>query len=52
MTGAELCALCRRAAMLAIRDSIAHDAGKEFAPFAIESGHFEAALDLVRRKVS
>ncbi len=44
MTGAELGALCRRAAMLAIRDSIQRDAGKEFSPFAIERHHFEAAL--------
>ena len=44
MNGAELEALCRRAAMLAIRDSIEREAGKEFESFRIESDHFEAAL--------
>jgi len=43
-TGAELGALCRHAAMLAIRDSIERDPGKDFAPFNIESSHFERAL--------
>lgn len=44
MTGAELEALCRRAAMLSIRDSIERDVGKDFAPFCIEAHHFDTAL--------
>jgi transitional endoplasmic reticulum ATPase len=47
LTGAELGALCRHAAMLAIRDSIERDGGKAFSPFAIEHHHFEAARTLL-----
>lgn len=47
MTGAELEALCRRAALLAIRDSIEQDAGKDFSPFNIENHHFEAARAVI-----
>jgi transitional endoplasmic reticulum ATPase len=42
-SGAELDALCRQAAMLAIRDSIAKDADKQFAAFHIERRHFDSA---------
>jgi len=49
MSGAEIEALCRRAAMLAIRDSIEQHPGKEFAPFAVEARHFEAASGLARQ---
>jgi transitional endoplasmic reticulum ATPase len=43
-SGAELEALCRQAAMLAIRDSIASDPRKKFAAFCIERRHFDRAL--------
>ena len=46
MTGAELEGLCRRSAMLSIRDSIESHPGKEFAPFRIEARHFKAAVAL------
>lgn len=49
MTGAELEAVCRRAAMLALRDSIELAPDEAFAPFAIERRHFGAALKAMRR---
>jgi transitional endoplasmic reticulum ATPase len=52
LTGAELGALCRRAATLAIRDSILREGGKEFSPFAVERRHFDAALGLIRAQIS
>lgn len=44
MSGADLEALCRRAAMLGISESIAEHPGKLFAPFAVTEQHFESAL--------
>lgn len=44
MSGADLEALCRRAAMAAIRASIIAEPGADFAPFAITGGDFDAAL--------
>ncbi len=49
LTGADLHALCQRAAMFAIRESIDRDPGKEFQPFAVEPQHFDEALELLRR---
>ena len=49
LTGADLHALCQRAAMFAIRQSIERDPGKEFAPFALEPQHFAEALALLKR---
>lgn len=48
MSGAELEALCRRAAMAAIDDSIARDPGTQFSPFVIEYRHFARALSNAR----
>jgi transitional endoplasmic reticulum ATPase len=42
--GAEIEALCRRAAMLAIRESIEREPDTTFTPFAVERRHFEAAF--------
>ncbi len=47
LVGAELEALCRRAAMLAIRESIEQEPGTQYAPFLIEKRHFETALVLM-----
>jgi transitional endoplasmic reticulum ATPase len=48
MTGADLEALCRRAAMQAIRESTEQDSGENFAP-VVTGRHFEAAMvDLIR----
>jgi transitional endoplasmic reticulum ATPase len=49
LVGADLEALCRRAAMFAIRESIDREPGKDFAPFSIEPRHFEAALAAILR---
>jgi transitional endoplasmic reticulum ATPase len=43
-TGADLGALCRRAAMQAIRESMQRDPGNLYAPFVVESRHFDGAL--------
>ena len=49
MTGADLEALCRRAALQAIRDSMERDPGGNFVPFVVQRRHFEAAMaDLFR----
>jgi transitional endoplasmic reticulum ATPase len=48
-SGADLDALCRQAAMLAIRDSIARDPDKQFAAFQIEHRHFDSALAAMPR---
>jgi len=45
LVGADLEALCRRAAMFAIRESIEREPGAEYAPFLIEGRHFAAALE-------
>jgi transitional endoplasmic reticulum ATPase len=47
--GADLEALCRRAAMLAIRESIEREPNPAFTPFSIELRHFEAAFAQARR---
>jgi len=44
-TGADLEALCKCAAMQALRDSIEKDRGRRFTPYVVESRHFEAAMD-------
>lgn len=44
MTGADLEALCRRSAMLAVKESIDQHPEKQFPLFHIEKYHFEAAL--------
>lgn len=44
MSGAELEAICSRATMLAIGDSIAEHPGKDFVPFFVELRHFQQAL--------
>jgi transitional endoplasmic reticulum ATPase len=44
MSGADLEALCQRAAMLAIKESIEKHPEKQFAPFPIEKYHFETVL--------
>jgi transitional endoplasmic reticulum ATPase len=50
MTGADLEALCQRAAMLAVKESIAAHPEKPFPPFAIEKKHFTAALASLGQK--
>jgi transitional endoplasmic reticulum ATPase len=47
-TGADLAALCRHAAMQAIRESVQRDPGDRYAPFVIERRHFEGALAELR----
>ncbi len=47
MVGADIEALCRRAAMLAIRDSVDREPGEQFTPFVTEARHFDAALALL-----
>lgn len=49
MTGADLEAFCQRAAMLAIRDSIARNPENQFTHFNVEKRHFQAALGGLRR---
>lgn len=44
MSGADLEALCRRAAMQGIRESIAAHPGQRFPPFALTMRHFDTAL--------
>jgi transitional endoplasmic reticulum ATPase len=44
LTGADLEALCKRAAMRAMRESVEKDPGEGFAPFVVEGRHFEAAM--------
>ncbi|MCL4546068.1 MAG: CDC48 family AAA ATPase [Chloroflexi bacterium] len=44
LVGADLEALCRQAAMAAIRESVAREPGADFAPFKIEARHFAVAL--------
>jgi transitional endoplasmic reticulum ATPase len=44
LTGADLEALCKRAAMQAMRESVEKDPGEGFAPFVVEGRHFEAAM--------
>jgi transitional endoplasmic reticulum ATPase len=44
MSGAELAALCRRAAMLAIRQSIAEEPGANYKPIEVAAIHFCGAL--------
>ena len=48
MNGADLEALCRRSAMIAIRESIDRHPDKEFAPFAVKACHFDTALSALR----
>ena len=48
MVGAELQALCQRAAMLAIRESVEREPDLQFTPFSIEHRHFAAALAALR----
>ena len=43
-SGAEVEAVCSRAAILAIGDSIAEHPGKDFAPFSVSLRHFQQAL--------
>jgi transitional endoplasmic reticulum ATPase len=52
MTGAELEALCQRAAMLAIKESIAKHPEKQFSHFSIEKYHFDAALAVLSKNVN
>ena len=47
MAGADLEALCRWAAMLAIRESVEQEPGEQFTPFTIGMRHFEAARTLL-----
>jgi transitional endoplasmic reticulum ATPase len=47
MSGAQLEALCRRAAILAIGESIANEPAKPFSPFKVERRHFEEALEFL-----
>jgi transitional endoplasmic reticulum ATPase len=48
-SGAQLEAICRRAAMLAIGDSIAQHPAKDFSPFAVTLDHFQQAIaEIVR----
>ncbi len=42
--GADLESLCRRAAMVAIRESIEREPQPTFSPFTVEGRHFEAAF--------
>ena len=49
LNGAELAALCQRAKMLAIADSVEAQAGPEFQPFTVNARHFEAALRNVQQ---
>ncbi len=44
LTGADLEALCKRAALQAMRESVEKDPGEGFAPFVVEGRHFEAAM--------
>lgn len=48
-TGADLKALCQRAAMLAIKESIKVEPEKQTVPFSIEKNHFEAALQSLEK---
>lgn len=50
LSGADLDAFCRRAAMLAIRDSIGRESGDVFSAFQVERRHFDSALQLVSRQ--
>jgi transitional endoplasmic reticulum ATPase len=44
LTGADLEALCRRAVMQAIGESMQRDPGRDFRPFVAQGRHFEASL--------
>lgn len=48
MNGADLEALCRRAATFAIRESIERESGSRFAPFEVHQRHFIEAFELRR----
>lgn len=50
MSGADLEALCRRAAMIAIRASIVAEPGPDFSPFVVAKSDFDAALADWRRR--
>ncbi|MBI4507678.1 MAG: CDC48 family AAA ATPase [Chloroflexi bacterium] len=49
LVGADLEALCQRAAMLAIRESVEREPGALYTPFRVEGHHFAAAWAAVRR---
>lgn len=50
-TGADLKALCQRAAMIAIKESIKMQPEKQVTPFSIEKEHFEEALHSLGKNI-
>jgi transitional endoplasmic reticulum ATPase len=50
LTGADLAALCQRAKMLAIAESVNHYPGPDFPAFTVDNFHFHSALTEIRQQ--
>jgi hypothetical protein len=50
LAGADLAALCQRAKMLAIVESVNHCPGPDFSAFTVDNFHFHSALFQIRQQ--
>jgi len=50
LNGAEMAALCEKAKMLAISQSVESEPGAQFIPFTVDACHFETARRIIRKE--